>query len=66
MTEEKQKLEADNRNNEEIQKLIKQNIEMKEQIAELEDIHRRNNLQFMGITEKSGAESETGRKAKQK
>ena len=59
MTEEKQKLEADNRNNEEIQKLIKQNIEMKEQIAELEDIHRRNNLRFMGIKEKSGVESET-------
>ena len=34
MTEEKQKLETDNRYNEEIQKLIQQNAEMKEQIAE--------------------------------
>ena len=59
MTEEKQKLETDNRNNEEVQKLIKQNTEMKEQIAELEDRHRRNNLRFMGIKEKSGVESET-------
>ena len=32
---------------------------MKEQIAELEDRHRRNNLRFMGIKEKSGEESET-------
>ena len=32
---------------------------MKEQIAELEDRHRRNNLRFMSIKEKSGAESET-------
>ena len=39
MTEEKQKLETDNRYNEEIQKLIQQNAEMKEQIAELEDRH---------------------------
>ena len=39
MTEEKQKLETDNRNNKEIQKLIQQNTEMKEQIAELEDRH---------------------------
>ena len=30
MTEEKQKLETDNRNNEEIQNLIQQNTEMKE------------------------------------
>ena len=59
MTEEKQKLETDNRNNEEVQKLIQQNTEMKEQIAELEDRHRRNNLRFMGIKEKSGVESET-------
>ena len=44
MTEEKQKLETDNRNNEEVQKLIQQNTEMKEQIAQLEDRHRRNNL----------------------
>ena len=58
-TEEKQKLETDNRNNEEVQKLIQQNTEMKEQIAELEDRHRRNNLRFMGIKEKSGVESET-------
>ena len=34
MTEEKQKLETDNRNNEEVQKLIQQNIEMKDQIEE--------------------------------
>ena len=39
MTEEKQKLETDNRNNKEIQKLIQQNTEMKEQIAKLEDRH---------------------------
>ena len=31
---------------------------MKEQIAELQGRHRRNNLQFMGIKEKSGVESE--------
>ena len=59
MTEEKQKLENDNRNNEEVQKLIQENTEMKEQIAELKDRHRRNNLRFMGIKEKSGVESET-------
>ena len=58
MTEEKQKLETDDRNNEEVQKLIQQNTEMKEQIAELEDRHQRNNLQFMGIKEKSGVEWE--------
>ena len=44
MTEEKQKLEVDYRNNEEVQNLIQQNTEMKEQIAELKDRHRRNNL----------------------
>ena len=59
MTEEKQKLETDDRNNEEVQKLIQQNTEMKEQIAELEDRHQRNNLRFMCIKEKSGVESET-------
>ena len=59
MTEEKQKLETDNRNNEEIQKVVKQNTEMKEHIAELEDRHQKNNLRFMGIKEKSGIESET-------
>ena len=32
---------------------------MKGQIEELQDRHRRNNLRFMGIKEKSGAESET-------
>ena len=32
---------------------------MTEQIVELETRHRRNNLQFMGIKEKSGVESET-------
>ena len=44
MTEEKQKLETDNRNNKEDQKLAQQNTEIKEQIAELEERHRRNNL----------------------
>ena len=44
VTEEKQKLQADNRNNEEVQKLIQQNTEMTEQIADLEDRQRRNNL----------------------
>ena len=39
---------------------------MKEQIAELEDGHRKNNLQFMGIKEKSGVESETWEKSKTK
>ena len=39
MTEEKQKLENENSNNKEVQKLIHQNTEMKEQIAELEDRH---------------------------
>ena len=34
MTEEKQKLETDNRSNEEVQKLITQNTEVKEQIPE--------------------------------
>ena len=33
MTEEKQKLETDSRNNEEIKKLVQQNTKMKEQIA---------------------------------
>ena len=59
MTEEKQKLESDYRNNEEVQNLIQQNTEMKEQNAELEDRHWRNNLRFMGIKVKSGVESET-------
>ena len=36
---------------------------MKEQIAELEDRHRRNNLRFMGIKEKSRVESETWEKS---
>ena len=44
MKEEKQKIEADYRNN-----LNSENTKIKEQIAELEDRHRRNNLQFMGI-----------------
>ena len=59
MTEETQNLETDNKNNEEVQKLIQKNTEMKEQIPELEDRHQRNNLQFMGIKEKSGVESES-------
>ena len=64
MTKEKQKLETDNRKSEEVQNLIQQNTEMKEQIAELEDRERRNNLQFMGIKEKSGVESETWEESK--
>ena len=44
MAKEKQKLETDNRNNEEVQKLIQENTKMKEQIAELENRHQRNNL----------------------
>ena len=66
MTEEKQKLETDYKNNEVVQNLIQQNTDMKEQIAELEDKQQRNNLRFMDIKEKSGVESETRRKAKQK
>ena len=66
MTEDKQKLETDNRNNEEVQKLIQQNTEMKEQIAELEDRHRRNNLRFMSVKEKPGVESETWEKSEPK
>ena len=59
MMEETQKLETDNRNSEEVENLIQQNTEMKEQIVELEDRHRRNNLRFIGIKKKSGVESET-------
>ena len=36
MTEEKQKLETDSRSNKEVQKLITQNTEVKEQIPELD------------------------------
>ena len=43
MMENKQKLETDYRNNEEVQNLIHQNTIMKEQIAKLEDMDRRNN-----------------------
>ena len=42
--QEKQKLETDYNNNEVVQNLIRQNTDMKEQIAELEDRHRKNNL----------------------
>ena len=66
MTEEKQKLETDNRNNEEVQRLIEQNIKMEEQVAELKDRHRRNNLRFMGIKEKSGLDSETWEEIEEK
>ena len=59
MMKEKQKLETDYKNNKVVQSLIRQNTDMKEQIAELEERHRRNNLRFMGIKEKSGVESET-------
>ena len=40
----KKKLETDYNNNEVVQNLIRQNTDMKEQIAELEDRHRQNNL----------------------
>ena len=66
MTEETQNLETDNKNNEEVQKLIQKNTEMKEQIPELEDRHQRNNLQFMGIKEKSGVEIESWDESKAK
>ena len=59
MLEEKQKLETDYKNNEVVQNLIQKNTNMKEQITELEDRHRRNKLRFMGIKEKYGVESET-------
>ena len=59
MMEEKQKLETDYKNNEVVKNLIQESTDMKDQIAELEDRHRRNNLRFMGIKEKSGLESET-------
>ena len=39
---------------------------MKEQIAELGGRHRRNNLRFMGIKEKSGVERETLEESKTK
>ena len=66
MMEEKQKLDTDYKNNEVVQNLIQQNTDMKEQIAELEDRHRRNNLRFMGIKEKFGVESETWEENKTK
>ena len=59
MMDEKQKLDTDYKNNEVVQNLIQKHTDMKQQIAELEDRHRRNNLRFMGIKEKSGVESET-------
>ena len=59
MTEEKQKLKTDNRKNDKIKKLVHQNTKTKEQIAELEKRHTRNNLRFMGINEKSGVKSKT-------
>ena len=59
MMDEKQKLDTDYKNNEVVQNLIQKHTDMKQQIAELEDRHRRNNLRFMAIKEKSGVESET-------
>ena len=59
MMEEKQKLEADYKNNEVVPNLIQQNTDMKEQIAESEDRHLRYNSRLMGIKKKSGVESET-------
>ena len=58
-TVEKQKPETGYKNNEVVQNFIQQNTDMKEQIAELENRHRRNNLRFMGIKEKSEVERET-------
>ena len=43
-TEENKKLETESRNNEEVQNLIQQISEMKEQIPELEDRHLRSSL----------------------
>ena len=63
MKEEKQKLETYNRNGEEVQNLIQQNTEMKEQIIELQHRHRINNLRFMGIKENSEVETETWEKS---
>ena len=53
------KTKTRNKNNEVVQNLIQQNTDMKEQIAESEDRHLRNNSRFMGIKKKSGVESET-------
>ena len=63
MKEAKQKLETYNRNGEEVQNLIQQNTEMKEQITELQHRHRINNLRFMGIKENSEVETETWEKS---
>ena len=63
MKEAKQKLETYNRNGEEVQNLIQQNTEMKEQIIELQHRHRINNLRFMGIKENSEVETETWEKS---
>lgn len=51
MTEEKQELETDYRNNND---------------SRNKEIHRRNNLRFMGIKEKYGAENETWNESKTK
>ena len=66
MTEKKQKLETDNRNNKKARKIIQRNTKMKDQTAELEDRHRQNNLRFMDIKEKSGIESETWEESEKK
>ena len=42
--EEKEKLKSNYRNSKKMQNLIQQNTEINEQIPELEDRHRRNNL----------------------
>ena len=63
MKEAKQKLETYNRNGEEVQNLIQQNTEMKEQIIELQHRHRINNLRFVGIKENSEVETETWEKS---
>lgn len=54
MKEEKGMLQADWKNNTEVEKLVQQNTEIKELIALLENRLRRNNLKFMSIKEKVG------------
>ena len=66
MMEEKQKLEIGYKNNEVVQNLIQQNTNMMEQIAELEERYRKNNLRFTGIKEKYGVESETWEESEKK
>lgn len=62
MKEEKGMLQADWKNNTEVEKLMQQNRETKELIAQLENGIRRNNLQFMSIKEKVGKKVKQRRK----